>query len=96
MEVMMYAVFILICLFIGFLTVKFFKVIAALAMILVATFVLGFLIMPFDVSLGGKVVGFSAGLFICGYLIHGLALLFSAVFVTPFALLWAAIKTLFS
>lgn len=92
----MYVIFILVCFFIGFLTIKFFKFIAALAMILLATFILGFLIMPFDVGLGGKVVGFSAGLFICGYVIHLLALLFSAVFAAPFALIWMAIKTLFS
>jgi hypothetical protein len=93
---MTYVIFILVCFFIGFLTVKFFKVIAALAMILVGAFIFGFLIMPFDVGLGGKVVGFSAGLFICGYVIHLLALMFSAIFVAPFALIWLAVKTLFS
>lgn len=65
-------------------------------MILLAIFILGFLIMPFDLSLGGKVVGYSAGFFICGYVIHIAALALSAVFAAPFALLWLAIKTLFS
>lgn len=93
---MAYVIFILVCLVIGFLTVKYFRILAGLAMILLATFILGFLIMPFDVSLGGKVVGFSAGLFICGYVIHFAALALAAVFAAPFALLWLAIKTLFS
>lgn len=93
---MSYAIFILVCLAIGFLTVKFFRIIAGLAMILLAIFILGFLIMPFDLSLGGKVVGYSAGFFICGYVIHIAALALSAVFAAPFALLWLAIKTLFS
>ena len=92
----MYIIFILVCFFVGFLTVKFFKLLAGLAMILVATFIFGFLIMPFDVSLGGKVVGFSAGFFICGYVIHLFALMFSAVFAAPFALIWLGIKTAFS
>jgi hypothetical protein len=92
----MYIIFILACFFVGFLTVKFFRILAGLAMILLAVFILGFLIMPFDVSLGGKVVGFSAGFFICGYVIHLLALAFSTVFAAPFALIWLAIKTLFS
>lgn len=93
---MSYVIFILVCLAIGFLTIKFFRILAGLAMILLAAFILGFLIMPFDLSLGGKVVGFSAGFFICGYVIHIAALALSAVFAAPFALLWLAIKTLFS
>lgn len=92
---MSYVIFILVCLAIGFLTVKFFRILAGLAMILLAVFILGFLIMPFDLSLGGKVVGYSAGLFICGYVIHFVALTLAAVFAAPFALLWLAIKTLF-
>jgi len=93
---MNYAIFIVVCLAIGFLTVKYFRILAGLAMILLATFILGFLIIPFNVSLGGKVVGFSAGFFICGYIIHVAALALSAIFAPPFALLWLAVKTLFS
>lgn len=93
---MNYLIFIVVCLAIGFLTIKFFRILAGLAMILLAAFILGFLIMPFDLSLGGKVVGFSAGFFICGYVIHIAALALSAVFAAPFALLWLAVKTLFS
>ena len=92
---MTYVIFILVCLVIGFLTVWFVRILAGIAMILLAAFILGFLIMPFDVSLGGKVVGYSAGLFICGYVIHLLALMFAAIFAAPFALIWLAFKTLF-
>lgn len=93
---MAYVIFILVCLAIGFLTIKYFRILAGLAMLLVAAFILGFLIMPFDLDLGGKVVGYSAGFFICGYVIHIFSLMMSAIFAAPFALIWLAIKALFS
>lgn len=80
---------------VSYLTVRFWKYIAKLAVVLVATFILGFFALFFNLDLGLKMITYSMGLFVCGFLLHFVAGVVSAVFLTPLAMLWFALEGLF-
>lgn len=86
---------ILVSLLIVALAVYFFKQVAGLAMIFVGGFVLGFVVLFFDLNLGAQIIGWCLGLFIFLWLLLGVASIISAVVVGPIAMIVGGIRLFF-
>jgi len=77
------------------LTVYFFKELAGLTMIFVGGFILGFVVLFFDLTLGASIIGWCLGLFVFMWLLLGVASIVSAVVVGPIAMILGGIRLFF-
>ncbi len=94
-EVMTVLFIILVSLLIVALAVYFFKQLAGLTMIFVGGFILGFVVLFFNLTLGAKIIGWCLGLFILLWLLLGIASIVSVVVVGPIAMIVGGIRLFF-
>jgi len=87
---------ILVSILIVALAVYFFKQLAGLTMIFVGGFILGFVVLFFDLNLGAQIIGWCLGLFILLWLLLGIASIVSAVVVGPIAMIIGGIRLFFN
>ena len=86
---------ILVSILIVALAVYFFKQLAGLTMIFLGGFILGFVVLFFNLTLGAKIIGWCLGMFVFLWLLLGIASIISAVVVGPIAIIVGGIRLFF-
>jgi len=89
-------IIILVSILIVTLAVYFFKQLAGLTMIFVGGFILGFVVLFFDLNLGVQIIGWCLGLLLFLWLLLGIASMISAVVVGPIAMIVGGIRLFFN
>jgi len=93
---MAWIMFLISCIVVSFLVVKFSKLLTALFGILVAVAVLGIVVMPTNLDLGIKMTMYSVVYMIVGFIVFAVSGIVSAFVVAPLVVLWASLKSLFN
>lgn len=93
---MAWIMFILFCIFISFIVVKFSRIFVSLIGILGAVAILGLVIMPINLDLGLIMTIHSIVYIAAALIISMVSGIISAIVVGPLVLLWASIKSLFN
>lgn len=86
---------ILVSILIVALAVYFAKQLVGLSFIFVGGFIIGFLILFFNLTLGGQIIGFCLGMFVFMWLLLGAASIISTVVVGPIAMILGGIRLFF-
>lgn len=88
--------FILMCILVSFLVVKYTKVFIAILGILASIFVLGFVVMPINLDLGVKMSTYAFVYLIVGGIVFAVSGIVSAFVVAPLVIIWESLKSLFN
>jgi hypothetical protein len=88
-------IIILVSILIVALAVYFFKQLAGLTLIFLGGFILGFVVLFFDLNLGAQIIGWCLGLFLFLWLLIGIAGIISTIVVGPIAMIVGGIRLFF-